>query len=455
MKKRIKLIAYILSMGMTFTGCKADFEEILKDFNISPNYPTSSTTEDDNDFTIGESIDEIIQDIEPTSSEETIPETTAPEETITENTIVEENIETTIPETTVPEETIQIMPEEVLEQNEIVTATTNVNIRTGSTINALKIGMLNIGEQAVRILSCNNGWSLVRTNDKVGYINNNYLENSNTIIDSEIEHTLKNDIVLTTTDLNFRKDPSSESEKILQFPTNTELQVVAITNNDWLLVKYNDTLGYVHKDYTMSLLEVAKEQYPDLNIEELATQKVVYSNTTLNIRNGNSTDFDQIGQLEKYESVRVLGEYEEWYFIMTNDYSFGFISKEYTKTLDGVYIIVDKSEQQLYMYNENELYYTTPVTTGKDSTPSDTGLFNIYSKETNRYLTDGKTYNAWVQYWMPYNRGEGLHDATWRSVFGTESYHYGGSHGCINIPPEIADDIYNSASIGDKVLVHK
>ena len=32
---------------------------------------------------------------------------------------------------------------------------------------------------------------------------------------------------------------------------------------------------------------------------------------------------------------------------------------------------------ELFLYEDNELLYTTPVTTGKDSTPSDTGLFKI------------------------------------------------------------------------------
>ena len=56
---------------------------------------------------------------------------------------------------------------------------------------------------------------------------------------------------------------------------------------------------------------------------------------------------------------------------------------------------------------------------------------------------------------MRYNGGEGLHDARWRSVFGTENYHTGGSHGCINIPPYLADDIYYNTSYKTKVLVHK
>jgi lipoprotein-anchoring transpeptidase ErfK/SrfK len=182
---------------------------------------------------------------------------------------------------------------------------------------------------------------------------------------------------------------------------------------------------------------------------------VVYTNTNLNFRTGNSTDFPSLGLLEKYETLRVIGEYNGWYFVMTNDYNFGFVSANYTTILEDRYVIVDKSEQQLYLYDDNELLYTTPVTTGKDETPSDTGLFEISYKATNVTLSDNKTYWSPVRYWMPYNGGEGLHDADWRSVFGTESYHYGGSHGCINMPVDITDEIYNNVEAGTKVLVHK
>lgn len=56
---------------------------------------------------------------------------------------------------------------------------------------------------------------------------------------------------------------------------------------------------------------------------------------------------------------------------------------------------------------------------------------------------------------MPYNGGEGLHDASWRYSFGTENYKTSGSHGCINLPPQVADEIYNNSEVGTKVLVHK
>ena len=50
---------------------------------------------------------------------------------------------------------------------------------------------------------------------------------------------------------------------------------------------------------------------------------------------------------------------------------------------------------------------------------------------------------------------EGLHDAPWRDVFGTQDYKVNGSNGCINIPPEITDEIYETVETGTKVLVYK
>ena len=56
---------------------------------------------------------------------------------------------------------------------------------------------------------------------------------------------------------------------------------------------------------------------------------------------------------------------------------------------------------------------------------------------------------------MPYNNGEGLHDAQWRSRFGGDIYLTNGSHGCINLPLEKAAELYNIVHKGDNVLVKR
>lgn len=82
------------------------------------------------------------------------------------------------------------------------------------------------------------------------------------------------------------------------------------------------------------------------------------------------------------------------------------------------------------------------------------GKFEIIEKVEDTYLT-GADYRSHVNYWMKFYRGCGLHDADWRSKFGGKIYETSGSHGCVNIPPEYADDVYEIVDIGTKVLVHK
>jgi len=420
--KTAKLISYLLVGSIFLSGCKMNLQSIINDNkkNASNEDKTKSTT-----------------------------------------SYIEENTETQLIETieneTISQETIEIKKPEtnIVKEKTIASVTTDTNLYSSNTTESLIISELKINDITHKILFCDNNWTIVRYNNHIGYVYNDYLEYSEELTEIEYNHQEKNDIVLTTTDLNFRISPTTESEIILTFQKNTELQVIAETDNEWLLVKNNGILGYVSKKYTISLLDKAKEQYQELNLQKINVQKIVYSITELNIRTGPSTENEIIGMLSQYESVRVLFEYNSWYFIMTNDYNFGFISKKYTKKLDNIFVIVDINVQRLYLYNNNELYYTTPITTGKDSTPSDIGLFKIWYKGTNEEIVPGHPEYT-VNYWMPYNYNmEGLHDAPWRDAFGTQDYKVSGSNGCINIPPEITDEIYEIVEIGTKVLVHK
>ena len=378
---------------------------------------------------------------------------TKDEPTINEDPIIEQEQSTTLPwlEETFPE---VFQPEETepVLKNDVMFATTNLNLRTSPSTNGLIIGNLEVYDVVER-LAQGPEWSLVKFRDQLAFANNNYLEPTNSTNEVEVEHELKNDVVITTSRLNFRTQPDKKSDRILTFEENTELQVLAETDNGWLLVKSNNVLGYVSKDYTISMHEMLNNIYPDL-VEDLTLQKVVYATQDLNIRSGNSIETEAIGILERLESVRVYGEFGDWYLIMTNDHNFGFIHKSYTKELDEEFVIVDLDKQTLYLYNGTDQYIQTPITSGKDSTPSGKGLFKIYYKSRNTPLI-GDDYNVTVDYWMNYNNGEGLHDASWRSVFGTNSYHTNGSHGCINIPPHLADDVYEYTQVGTKVLVHK
>ena len=457
-KQKAKLIAYLTASSMLLYGCKMSINNFFnkkqqevpkKDFNTEQATEESEIKETELIFetTLETEIPETTKEVT------TIPTETEIETIITESTEVPE---TTITSTTeIPEETE--VPEEIITvSNEIIVkATANVNIRSNNNPNAVIIGELNKNDIAYKIMSCENNWDLVKVGNIIGYVCRDYLDYTDKTYEIDYKYTPKTDIVITKSELNFRELPTTEANKISTFNKNTELELIATLDNEWLLVRNNGTIGYVHGNYVVSLLELANLEYPELNLEKIDIQKNIYVTASyLNIRKGNGTDYESVGTLETYESARVLGEYDGWYFIMTNEYKFGFINKQYTKDMDNNYVIIDKSEQRLYLYNDDELLFVTPVTTGKDETPSDTGLFKIYDRTQGRYLK-GEDYNVWVDYWMAYNGGEGLHDASWRYVFGTEAYHTSGSHGCINIPSYLADDIYNNTSYETKVLVHK
>ncbi|MGL6247781.1 MAG: L,D-transpeptidase [Culicoidibacterales bacterium] len=48
-----------------------------------------------------------------------------------------------------------------------------------------------------------------------------------------------------------------------------------------------------------------------------------------------------------------------------------------------------------------------------------------------------------------------MHDASWHSTFGGSVYLGNGSHGCINLPPAVAEQLFNAVSVGTPVVIYK
>ena len=81
------------------------------------------------------------------------------------------------------------------------------------------------------------------------------------------------------------------------------------------------------------------------------------------------------------------------------------------------------------------------------------GLYEAHNKQTNCTLT-GADYEVFVKYWVSViGDSIGLHDASWRSVFGGDQYIFNGSHGCINIPEAAMVKIFNNIEDGAPVLI--
>ena len=90
----------------------------------------------------------------------------------------------------------------------------------------------------------------------------------------------------------------------------------------------------------------------------------------------------------------------------------------------GNYVEIDLTNQHLWLYKNGECILSCGVVSGcvVNNTRTPTGCFQIFAKNTDRYLNgsniDGSRYRTWVNYFMPFSGGCGIHDATWRSSFG-------------------------------------
>ena len=124
------------------------------------------------------------------------------------------------------------------------------------------------------------------------------------------------------------------------------------------------------------------------------------------------------------------------------------------------YIEVDLGSQTLWYYQNGQIMMTSEFVSGclATNTPTVTGAFAIVYMAQDVTLKggdkeDGTDYASHVDYWMPFYADYGLHDANWRSDFGGSIYIKGGSHGCVNMPPAKAAQLYNLASTGTPVIV--
>lgn len=120
------------------------------------------------------------------------------------------------------------------------------------------------------------------------------------------------------------------------------------------------------------------------------------------------------------------------------------------------FVEVSISQQKLWLFRGGSLILETDVVTGNEKLDRNTpiGDYKILFKVRNKVLK-GPGYESFVSYWMPFYKGYGLHDATWRRRFGASIYQTGGSHGCVNIPPKMAPLVYENVIVGMPVLVRQ
>lgn len=120
--------------------------------------------------------------------------------------------------------------------------------------------------------------------------------------------------------------------------------------------------------------------------------------------------------------------------------------------IKGSNIYIDLGNQVLYAVKNCDVIVYTRIISGKNSTPSPTGNYKIYEKRGAHWMQ-----GEWFVNMSFYFRGGfAIHDAGWRQgiYWKKENRGYYGSHGCINMPKEAMDILWNNFSVGDGVHLY-
>ena len=263
---------------------------------------------------------------------------------------------------------------------------------------------------------------------------------SDDLEDSEVPVLEENEKIFlqSLTNVNLRKEANTDSFIVDVLEKGSKCVMLHPLDNGWYEVDYQGMICYVCGDYVK---EVVPNSFTGFITLERDSELL------------DSTKENIIDVIPSFEVMKVEKEEDSYYLVNVNGKS-GYLSKQGTVELTDTFVVVDVSDQSLSLYQMNEEILTSDVVTGKNSTPSTIGLFEIQYKAKDQILR-GNGYASYVEYWMPYYNGEGLHDASWRDSFGGDIYENNGSHGCVNLPIPVAKEIYNHVDAGDKVLIKR
>ena len=157
----------------------------------------------------------------------------------------------------------------------------------------------------------------------------------------------------------------------------------------------------------------------------------------------------QAGQLKRYTPVFVTSHTSGWLQLGSQ----GWVPNEDVRLVrttarpenvgaEDKWIDVDLTNQTVAAYEGDKMVWATLVSTGKEPTPTKTGVFYIYEKKIGEFMAGGwADHDPYileeVPWTMYFTERYALHGAYWHDQFGEVR-----SHGCVNLTPEDAKFLF-------------
>lgn len=283
-----------------------------------------------------------------------------------------------------------------------LTATINLNMRSGPSTSYSKIGMVKQGD-SVQYITASKGWFKVKYNNKTGWVSSNYMKfgvsssnsNSNNVNKNNISGTAVNMKKVAKVNLNMRSGPSTSYSKTGMIKQGESVQCIS-QSNGWYKVKTNyGTTGWVTGQYL--------------------TNSTISNNT-----NHNTTT-----------NTQVKG-----------------------RTLSNL-IVVNRTYHTLKYYVNGQVAYSTSCSVGKYSSPTPTGKYSVINKIVNRpyykkNIPGGDPKNPLGNRWLGLSIGSGygIHGNVNENSIG---YHV--TEGCVRLHNADVAKLYNMVPVGTTVII--
>ncbi|MBE6072090.1 MAG: peptidoglycan-binding protein [Clostridium butyricum] len=314
---------------------------------------------------------------------------------------------------------------------------------------------------------------LENENPKIEYKNNEYViidEKYGNIIDKQVlEKKLKKCIENAEDEINIedldcyeKPEYTSKSKKVIEakdminkyastkvtycFGENKEI-LDKNTIHDWL---------NVNEDYEIQINEESVRQYINkladkYNTVERNRRFITSFGRNIEISGG---DYGYIID-EEFETALLIDAIKLGKNIVKEpEYSRSALSYD-KDNIGNTYVEINLSKQHLWFYKSGKLITEGDIVSGNVNndwtTPA--GVYSLVYKQKDTVLR-GDGYASPVSFWMPFNGGIGIHDASWRYTFGGNIYINNGSHGCINAPYYLANEIFNNIESGTPVVCY-
>ncbi|WP_024734445.1 C40 family peptidase, partial [Enterocloster asparagiformis] len=206
-----------------------------------------------------------------------------------------------------------------------------LNIRETPSLDGKIIGKLS-GDAGCEILETDGEWSHITSGGVDGYINNQYLLTGDEA-KSKAKELVKLRAIVTTDNLNIRKEPALDPNNVIGQALLNERYVVLGQQDGWIQIEE----GYISADYAevkyalnegrkMDLKAMAINQYDNLVISKV--------NNYLNVRAEPKSDGKIIGKMTSKAAGEILESLDGWYKIKSGSIT-GYITADPQYTATG------------------------------------------------------------------------------------------------------------------------